>query len=137
VAATYRTHLPAVLCLQDAPQRIPQTSCRAGAVVHLLAANGTKLPVTLKMNTKEDPASGHLTHIVQVCGAPSCCLLVLQDLSHTGLHTVTVICSTRHHGFPWAPADWKRHTYICSAGWVIACLCALLLARLSAGQQGK
>lgn len=75
------------LCLQDAPQRIPLTSCRAGAVVHLLAANGTKLPVTLKMNTKEDPASGHFTHIVQVCGAPICCLLMLQDVSHTGFLT--------------------------------------------------
>jgi hypothetical protein len=31
--------------LQDPPQRIPATSCRSGAVVHLLAANGTKVTV--------------------------------------------------------------------------------------------
>lgn len=52
--------------LQDPPQRIPSTSCRGGGVVHLLAANGTKVPVTLKMTTKEDASTGHLTHIVQV-----------------------------------------------------------------------
>ena len=54
------------LSLQDPPQRIPATSCRAGGVVYLLAANGTKLPVTLKMTSKEDITTGHLTHVVQV-----------------------------------------------------------------------
>lgn len=46
--------------------RVPATSCRAGSVVHLLAANGTKVPVTLKMSTKEDIINGHNTHVVQV-----------------------------------------------------------------------
>jgi hypothetical protein len=41
------------------------SSCQAGGVVHILAANGAKLPVTLKMSTRED-AKGHTTHIVQV-----------------------------------------------------------------------
>jgi hypothetical protein len=34
--------------------------------VHLLAANGTKVPVTLKMTLKENNATGHMTHVVQV-----------------------------------------------------------------------
>jgi hypothetical protein len=34
--------------------------------VHLLAANGTKVPVTLKISLKEDNATGHMTHVVQV-----------------------------------------------------------------------
>lgn len=67
-------------------------SCRSGAVVHLLAANGTKVPVTLKMSVKEAADSKHSLHIVQVnrqslihalsagCGAPldqvSCCSLL-------------------------------------------------------------
>jgi hypothetical protein len=34
--------------------------------VHLLAANNTKVPVTLKMTTKEDVTTGHFTHIIHV-----------------------------------------------------------------------
>lgn len=34
--------------------------------MHLLAANGTKVPVTVKMSQKEDVATGHMTHVVQV-----------------------------------------------------------------------
>lgn len=32
----------------------PQTSCRAGAVVHLLRANGVKLPVKIAVNNHDD-----------------------------------------------------------------------------------
>jgi hypothetical protein len=41
--------------------------------VHLLAANGTKVPVTLKMSTKEDSSTGHLAHVVQVRAAGLAC----------------------------------------------------------------
>lgn len=52
--------------LQDPAQRIPATSCRAGAVVHLQAANGTKLPVTLSISSKEDALNGHVSYVIQV-----------------------------------------------------------------------
>jgi hypothetical protein len=52
--------------LQDAARRMTPSSCQAGGVVHILAANSIKLPVTLKMSTRED-ARGHTNHIVQVC----------------------------------------------------------------------
>jgi hypothetical protein len=63
------THSKCVLPFQDPSLRVPVTSCRAGSVVHLLAANGTKVPVTLKLTTKEDSTNGHTTHVVQVGGA--------------------------------------------------------------------
>jgi hypothetical protein len=62
-------HTAIAWCFQDPSLRIPATSCRAGSVVHLLAANGTKVPVTLKLTTKEDTTNGHTTHVVQVGGA--------------------------------------------------------------------
>jgi hypothetical protein len=53
------------------------SSCQAGGVVHILAANGAKLPVTLKMSAREDAVTNRTTHIVQVrCGVCSCCLTV-------------------------------------------------------------
>ncbi|WIA14496.1 hypothetical protein OEZ85_003018 [Tetradesmus obliquus] len=48
----------------DMPKRMNPSSCQAGGVVHILAANGNKLPVTLKISTSED-AKGHTNHIVQ------------------------------------------------------------------------
>ncbi|KAI8474715.1 MAG: hypothetical protein J3K34DRAFT_518018 [Monoraphidium minutum] len=42
----------------------PVTSCRAGAVVHLLCANGVKVPVTLQISTHDD--GERLQHVVRV-----------------------------------------------------------------------
>jgi hypothetical protein len=52
--------------LQDLSRKPGANSCRSGAVVHLLAANGAKLPVKLKMTTREDARDGRVTHVVQV-----------------------------------------------------------------------
>jgi hypothetical protein len=57
--------LTMVLVLQDMPKRTTPSNCQAGGVVHILAANGAKLPVTLKMSSRED-ARGHTNQIVQV-----------------------------------------------------------------------
>lgn len=51
---------------QDPAAKVPATSRRAGAVVHLLAASGVKVPVTLKITAKEDSLNGRITHVVQV-----------------------------------------------------------------------
>jgi len=45
----------------------PPTSCRAGAVVHLLRANGAKVPVTLQMSSYED--GDRAQHVVRVLPA--------------------------------------------------------------------
>ncbi|WIA20263.1 hypothetical protein OEZ85_006098 [Tetradesmus obliquus] len=45
------------------------SSCRSGAVVHLLSATGAQLPVTLKMTTLDSTDSGRQSHVVQVIPA--------------------------------------------------------------------
>lgn len=53
--------------LQDLTKKSGPTSCRSGGVVHLLAANGTKIPVTLKMSVREaQHSSGGMMHVIQV-----------------------------------------------------------------------
>lgn len=52
--------------LQDLTRKPGANSCRAGAVVHMLAANGGKVPVKLKMTTRENARDGSSTHVVQV-----------------------------------------------------------------------
>jgi predicted methyltransferase len=42
----------------------PATSCRAGAVVHLLRANGVRVPVTLHMTQHDD--GERVQHVVKV-----------------------------------------------------------------------
>lgn len=51
--------------LQDLSRMPGPTSCRAGGTVQLMAATGDKLPVTLKMSTREHADKG-LLHVVQV-----------------------------------------------------------------------
>jgi hypothetical protein len=55
-----------VAILQDLSRKPGPTSCRSGAVVHLLAANGAKLPVKLKIEARENAATGKVAHVVQV-----------------------------------------------------------------------
>eukprot|EP00878_Enallax_costatus_P025839 GHUV01027676.1.p1 GENE.GHUV01027676.1~~GHUV01027676.1.p1 ORF type:complete len:1421 (+),score=378.88 GHUV01027676.1:621-4883(+) len=53
--------------MQDLSKKPNPTSCRAGGVVHLLAANGTKVPVSLKMLQREvQDSAGGLMHVVYV-----------------------------------------------------------------------
>lgn len=53
--------------MQDLTKKPNPTSCRAGGVVHLLAANGLKVPVTLKMLQKDShDAAGGLLRVVFV-----------------------------------------------------------------------
>jgi hypothetical protein len=61
-------HQPNLLLpmLQDAAKKLTPSSCQAGGVVHILSANGTKMPVTLKMSTREDARTSRSTHVVQV-----------------------------------------------------------------------
>jgi hypothetical protein len=57
-------------CLQEmAGVRPPARSCRAGAVVHLQALNGSKVPMRLAIKTVEHamPDRVECMHIVQVC----------------------------------------------------------------------
>uniref|UniRef100_A0A383VUJ6 PAS domain-containing protein n=1 Tax=Tetradesmus obliquus TaxID=3088 RepID=A0A383VUJ6_TETOB len=72
----------------DATRRITPSSCQAGGVVHILAANGSKLPVTLVMSTRDDVASGRATHIVQVTKATEATRLdqrrLLLSVNHKG-----------------------------------------------------
>lgn len=42
----------------------PPTSCRSGAVVYMMRANGTKLPVTLQLSTHDD--GDRVQHVVRV-----------------------------------------------------------------------
>lgn len=61
------TAINGVVCLQDSNRKPSPGSCRAGGVVHLLAANGTKIPVTLHMSTRGMSAdSVDIVHVVQV-----------------------------------------------------------------------
>lgn len=55
------------IALQDAhSMRSTPCGCRTGGVVHLLPASGAKIPVTVKLSTKEVTATGHTHHIVEV-----------------------------------------------------------------------
>ncbi|WIA34679.1 hypothetical protein OEZ86_012993 [Tetradesmus obliquus] len=54
---------------KDLTRKPGANSCRAGAVVHMLAANGGKVPVKLKMTTRENARDGSSTHVVQVAKA--------------------------------------------------------------------
>ncbi|WIA34671.1 hypothetical protein OEZ86_012986 [Tetradesmus obliquus] len=71
----------------DMPKKMNPSSCQAGGVVHILAANGNKLPVTLKMSTSED-AKGHTNHIVQMTKATEVARLdqrrLLLSINHKG-----------------------------------------------------
>jgi hypothetical protein len=51
-------------CTQNLSAVPPPTSCRAGAVVHLLRANGARVPVTLSMAQHDD--GERVQHIVKV-----------------------------------------------------------------------
>jgi hypothetical protein len=53
--------------LQELGNKPPATSCRSGAVVHLLRSNGVRVPVTLQLSTHDD--GERLQHVVRV--APS------------------------------------------------------------------
>jgi hypothetical protein len=57
----YASPIPRRQSLSAAP---PPTSCRAGAVVHLLRANGIKVPVTLSIAQHDD--GERVQHIVKV-----------------------------------------------------------------------
>ena len=62
-----------VVLLQDQSKKPNPTSCRAGAVVHMLAATGAKIPVTLKLSKKEAVGTGPAMQIVQVEPVISSC----------------------------------------------------------------
>jgi hypothetical protein len=66
--------------------------------VHLLAANGAKLPVKLKMQARENAATGKVAHVVQVSVIGT---QVLSGLAASGAQTVA--CrpfSLLHRGTP-------------------------------------
>lgn len=54
----------ATLSSQNLSVTPPATSCRGGAVVYLLRANGTRVPVTLRMSAHDD--GEHVQHVVRV-----------------------------------------------------------------------
>jgi hypothetical protein len=58
--------LPAIP-MQNLSAAPPATSCRSGAVVHLLRSNGVRVPVTLRMSTHDD--GEHVQHVVRVVPA--------------------------------------------------------------------
>eukprot|EP00879_Flechtneria_rotunda_P013062 GHRR01013642.1.p1 GENE.GHRR01013642.1~~GHRR01013642.1.p1 ORF type:complete len:1083 (+),score=308.01 GHRR01013642.1:2122-5370(+) len=75
---------------KDLTHKPNPTSCRAGGVVNMLAANGTKMPVTLKMSVRELP-DGKVTHVVQVMKASESARLDQQRLLLTVNHRGTVL----------------------------------------------
>ena len=64
-------------CLQDmGGVRPPRGSCRAGAIVPMLALNGSKVPVRLDIKSVEQSTSDHTQrlHIVKVRTASVSCI---------------------------------------------------------------
>ena len=60
------------LGIQEVPAgKPPPTSCRAGAVVNLLASNNNKVPVTLQLQQVDD--GENLVTVVKVCGCMDMC----------------------------------------------------------------
>lgn len=60
-------------------------------MVHILAANGAKLPVTLKVSTREAAGTGRPTHLVQVCAVHSCLLTGLATAPQAWQHMLSRI----------------------------------------------
>lgn len=52
------------LLAQDLSAKPPPGSCRAGAVVHLMHANNSKVPVTLQLSQHDD--GEHMQHVIKV-----------------------------------------------------------------------
>lgn len=61
---------------QDLSRKPPYGSCRAGGVVQMMTASGNKVPVTLRMSSREHvnldgEDSGGMMHVVQVSSSVS------------------------------------------------------------------
>jgi len=54
----------AAILLQDMAAQPPPSSCRAGAVVHMLHANNSRVPVTLQIIQHDDGA--YMQHVIKV-----------------------------------------------------------------------
>lgn len=50
--------------MQDPSGKPPPSSCRSGAVVHLIDASNNKVPVTLQMSQHDD--GEHMQHVIKV-----------------------------------------------------------------------
>lgn len=88
------------MLLQNLDRRPGPSSCRAGGVVHLLAANGTKLPVTLKMSIKEGSEATGLLHIIHVSRAHC-------PVSHRDHLVVTVVQKFSRQVPTHSPLSWS------------------------------
>ena len=86
--------------MKDLAAKPMAASCRAGGVVHLLSANGARLPVTLQISAHDD--GEHVKHIVKVClflrAVRACVLCVLcglrtlPTLTHPHTQSVCLSC---------------------------------------------
>jgi hypothetical protein len=63
---------------QDLSHKPPITSCRAGAVVHLLRSNGSKVSVTLQLSQRKD--GDHLLHVVRISPSSDAARLDIQRI---------------------------------------------------------
>eukprot|EP00882_Tetradesmus_deserticola_P033965 GHRQ01038847.1.p2 GENE.GHRQ01038847.1~~GHRQ01038847.1.p2 ORF type:complete len:172 (+),score=19.89 GHRQ01038847.1:370-885(+) len=85
------------LRVQEMHSSVPgASSCRSGAVVHLLSAQGSQLPVTLKMTARDEATSGRQSHVVQVRVGCKCCLFLITD-QHNVTNTQTANFSCKPH----------------------------------------
>jgi hypothetical protein len=62
--ASYDLPLFCVLVLQEVSSKPPSSSCRAGAVVHLMHANTSRVPVTLQLSQRDD--GERVQHVIKV-----------------------------------------------------------------------
>eukprot|EP00775_Hariotina_reticulata_P007054 gene7054-7268_t len=77
---------------QDAHSMRPTPcGCRTGGVVYLLPSSGAKIPVTVKLSTKEVAATGHTHHIVEVHQVNEALRLDQRRLMLTTNHRGTVL----------------------------------------------
>lgn len=58
------TNLLSLISQQDLSAKPGPGSCRSGAVVHLVAANNSKVPVTLQLSQHDD--GDHIQHVIRV-----------------------------------------------------------------------